>query len=138
MNILIKDVYTPDALALLQTKEDVNLTLSYNLQLNEAELDETDILLIRSRTKLSKEVLAKAKKLEFIVTATSGYDHIDLEYCRQNQIKVAHTPDANRDSAAELAIMLMLNCIRHSRDALTSIKATRCPEKPWASSGWVG
>lgn len=122
MNILIKDVYTPDALALLQTKEDVNLTLSYNLQLNEAELDETDILLIRSRTKLSKEILAKAKKLEFIVTATSGYDHIDLEYCRQNQIKVAHTPDANRDSAAELAIMLMLNCIRHSRDALTSIK----------------
>ena len=123
MNILIKDVYTQDPLVLLETREDVNFTWSEDFQLTDAELEETDILLIRSRTKLSKDVLEKAKKLRLIVTATSGYDHIDLEYCKQNQIKVAHTPDANRDSAAELTLMLMLNCIRHSHEALQAIMA---------------
>ena len=81
MNILIKDVYAQDPLVLLETREDVNFTWSEDFQLTDAELEETDILLIRSRTKLSKDVLEKAKKLRLIVTATSGYDHIDLEYC---------------------------------------------------------
>ena len=121
MNILIKDHYTEEAVDLLKTKRDVNLICSQDLELNDLEWAETDILLVRSRTNLKKDNLTRAGKLKLIVTATSGYDHIDLEYCRQHQIKVAHTPEANRDSAAELAVLLMLNCIRHGREALQAI-----------------
>ncbi|MBT5872995.1 MAG: phosphoglycerate dehydrogenase [Candidatus Latescibacteria bacterium] len=123
MNILVKDHYCGEALARLNEIEDIRLTHSTDLQLSDTELEETEILLIRSGTKLPQEVLAKTERLRFIVTATSGFDHIDLVYCEHARIKVAHTPDANRDGVAELTMMLMLNSIRHSRESSQSIEA---------------
>lgn len=121
MNILIKDHYTEEALDLLKAKEDTQLFRSDDLAFNDPNREEIDILLIRSRTKLSADLLSSAPQLQLIVTATSGYDHIDLAYCKAHRIKVAHTPEANRDSAAELAVMLMLNSLRHGRSALEAI-----------------
>ncbi len=123
MNILVKDNYCHEALALLNSIEDVQVCHSMDLQLNEQEIEETEILLIRSGTKLRQEVLSKTEKLRFIVTATSGFDHIDLDYCERARIKVAHTPDANRDGVAELAMMLMLTSIRHVRESSQAIES---------------
>lgn len=122
MKVLIKDSFSEGALALLKTNSQLKVSQSRQLQLSDTELENAEILLIRSRTKLPQEILEKARQLKFIITATSGFDHIDLDYCKAHNIKVAHTPDANRDSAAELTMMHMLNCMRHSSEAMTAIQ----------------
>ncbi len=76
------------------------------------ELKDAKALIIRSRTKITKELLDAAPELELIITSTSGYDHIDLEQTSSRNIKVSYTPEANSQSAAEMAILLMLACAR--------------------------
>jgi D-3-phosphoglycerate dehydrogenase len=76
------------------------------------ELENVKHLIVRSRTKITKEFLDTAPSLELIVTSTSGYDHIDFEETTKRNIKVSYTPEANAQSTAELTILLMLSCAR--------------------------
>jgi Phosphoglycerate dehydrogenase and related dehydrogenases len=59
-----------------------------------------DALIIRTRTICNKELL-EGSKVQFIATATIGYDHIDTEYCRQNGIFWANAPGSNSSSVAQ-------------------------------------
>ena len=58
------------------------------------------------------ELLSTAKYLRVISRMGVGYDNIDLDYCRNNNITVTYTPDAPSGSVAELTIAQMLNLIR--------------------------
>jgi D-3-phosphoglycerate dehydrogenase / 2-oxoglutarate reductase len=58
-------------------------------------------LLIRSGTKVNKKLLNEMPKLRVVISATSGFDHIDLKECNSRGITVMHTPHANVQSAAE-------------------------------------
>jgi D-3-phosphoglycerate dehydrogenase len=87
------------------------------------ELAETEILVIRSRTKIDKELLANAPKLKMVVTATSGFDHIDLVETSARDLKVMFTPNANAASAAELTWALVLACARRVTEAHRAVKA---------------
>lgn len=69
-------------------------------------------LLIRSGTKIEPILLGKLPQLKVIITATSGFDHIDLKACEKKNIVVMHTPNANAISAAELTWMLILSSQR--------------------------
>jgi D-3-phosphoglycerate dehydrogenase len=51
-------------------------------------IHEIDILFIRLGIFLDKSILQKAKQLKYICTPTTGLDHIDIEYCRLNNIQV--------------------------------------------------
>ena len=51
-------------------------------------VSDADALIIRTRTRCDKALL-EGSKVEFIATATIGFDHIDLEYCREHNIEVA-------------------------------------------------
>ncbi|MBR6496604.1 MAG: 4-phosphoerythronate dehydrogenase, partial [Rikenellaceae bacterium] len=55
---------------------------------------ESDALLIRTRTRCD-EVLLEGSRVKTIATATIGTDHIDLEYCRQKDIKVISAAGCN-------------------------------------------
>tara|TARA_A100001015_G_scaffold269533_1_gene321291 strand:- start:2868 stop:3803 length:936 start_codon:yes stop_codon:yes gene_type:complete len=66
---------------------------------------------------LNKKTLSVYNKLEYIVTFTTGLNHIDLEYCKKNKIKIISLRNIkqkiqNISSTAELAIALMLNLLR--------------------------
>lgn len=76
------------------------------------ELAGVEALIIRSRTKITKEFLDTCPDVKLIVTSTSGYDHIDFDETIKRNIKVSYTPEANAQSTAELAILLMLSCAR--------------------------
>lgn len=54
----------------------------------------------------------KSMGVEYLVTRTIGYDHIDIPAARELGIKVANTP-YSPDGVAEYAVMLMLMCIRN-------------------------
>ena len=77
-------------------------------------LKEFDGVVIRSATKLTKEVIEKEAggKLKLIVRAGVGVDNIDLQAARDNGIEVKNTPKASSNSVAELAIAHMFAVAR--------------------------
>jgi D-3-phosphoglycerate dehydrogenase / 2-oxoglutarate reductase len=72
------------------------------------DLAQADAVLIRSKVRIDAEFLEKAPKVKLIVSATSGFDHIDWKACRSRGVICAHTPEANAQSTAELTMTLML------------------------------
>jgi D-3-phosphoglycerate dehydrogenase / 2-oxoglutarate reductase len=73
-----------------------------------------DCVLIRSATKITRDVLEKASKgkLKLIVRAGVGVDNIDLEAARDYGIAVRNTPNSSSNSVAELAIAHMFSVAR--------------------------
>ena len=73
-----------------------------------------DILIIRSATKVDKELIdmAKGTNLKLIIRAGVGLDNIDVEYAQKNRIMVKNTPNASSNSVAELVLGHMLGLSR--------------------------
>ncbi|GIX77711.1 hypothetical protein CEXT_413171 [Caerostris extrusa] len=65
---------------------------------------------------------AAGSSLKVIATMSVGYDHIDLNTCKEKNIKVSNTPDVSSDSVAEWTVTLMLCAGRNFLEAATSIK----------------
>ena len=74
------------------------------------EVADADVLIIRTRTRCN-EALLRGSKVKMIATATIGFDHIDLDYCRRHDIKVVTAAGSNAAGvlqwvAAALAMLL--------------------------------
>ena len=78
-----------------------------------ALLPRIDGLIIRSATTINAELLALAPNLKIVIRAGEGTDNIDKNLCAEKGIKVANTPGANNNSAAEQAVALMMACLRN-------------------------
>ena len=78
----------------------------YNKDVLGTTLKEFDILVIRSATKVTADILDEAEggKLKLIIRAGVGIDNIDVPYATKKGIVVKNTPNASSDSVAELAI----------------------------------
>lgn len=61
---------------------------------------------------LNKNVLSKAKKLKVISKYGVGTDNIDMQYAKENNIKVTRTVGANTNAVADYAFALMMACAR--------------------------
>lgn len=121
--VLITDRFSLDALAFLRTKNELEIKTSRSPDPLAEEMASANALIIRSRTKITEDLLSQAPHLELIITATSGFDHIDLDATRSKEIPVLYTPDANAASAAELTWALVLACARKIPAAHQAIKA---------------
>ncbi len=113
LNILITDELTTSALLKLRQIPKSNIVLTERYP-EENKLRDADILIIRSRTTVDEALLTKAPNLKFIVTATSGTDHIDFSGCEKRGIKIQSTPEAQSQSAAEMTLFLMLSTLRRA------------------------
>jgi len=94
---------------------------------------DAEIVLIRSDTHLTKELIAISKNLKIIGRAGVGTDNIDLVEASKRNIHVTNTPEANVISAAELAVGLIISAARNITIANNSVK-----EKDWERSQFVG
>lgn len=114
IRILTNDGLENDAIKALEKAgiEVVNDHIEQD-KLGEA-LKEFDAVVIRSATKLTKEVIEAEKggKLKLIVRAGVGVDNIDLVAAKENGITVKNTPNASSNSVAELAIAHMFAVAR--------------------------
>lgn len=70
-------------------------------------ISNTDVLLVRSITPVDSDLLADSK-VRFVATATIGFDHIDIDFLRRNNIGFASAPGSNANSAAEYVIAGLL------------------------------
>ncbi len=92
------------------------------------DLESAEILLIRSRTRVDQSLLQKAPRLKLVITATSGFDHIDWRECQKRQIVSVHCPNANAQATAELTFTLMLACERKLVEARRNVRENRWRE----------
>lgn len=112
MKILVLDRYPEEALSPLKKIPGAEIIQQQNPTPTTEHLSSVEAMLIRSRTLINIELLRKTPQLKVVVTATSGFNHIDVQECKRRDIKVFYTPEANAQSAAEMTILLMLNCLR--------------------------
>lgn len=119
MKILVLENYALSAVARLQAHKDAEISQ------NPTDLSGADILLIRSRTRIDEDLLAKAPRLKLVVTATSGFDHIDWRACRSRGVVCAHTPNANAQATAELTFTLLLATERKLIEARRNVRENR-------------
>jgi D-3-phosphoglycerate dehydrogenase len=89
-----------------------------------AEIAGFDALVVRSATKVTREVLeAGAKgKLKIVGRAGVGFDNIDVEAASDFGIVVKSAPSGNTNAVAELTLALMLNVARHIPQAHQSLQ----------------
>jgi len=98
-----------------------------------AQIGEFDALIVRSSTKVTREVVESGVKgnLKIVARAGIGYDNIDTVAASENGIVVKNAPWSNINATAELALALMLNAARNIPQAHSSLKHAIWSKKPF-------
>ncbi len=85
-------------------------------EINKDTVNDADALIVRTRTKCNKALL-EGSKVKFIATATIGFDHIDTQFCKQNNIRWTNAPGCNSGSVMQyVASVLVRLSLLHDFD----------------------
>jgi D-3-phosphoglycerate dehydrogenase len=95
-------------------------------------IDQVDGLAIRSMTKVTADVIAKATNLRVIGRAGIGVDNVDVNAATARGIAVLNTPEGNNITTAEHAIALLVSLARHIPQATASMKAGKWEKKKFS------
>lgn len=76
------------------------------------EIPDANILILRSRTKLTEDVLSQAKNLKIIARAGIGTDNIDMSFAKSANIQVITAAGSSTASVAELNVALAIDLSR--------------------------
>lgn len=113
LRVLVTDPLDDLFLEILRSK---GLEVDYRPGLSRGELlaviDRYDALVVRSRTRVDREVLAKGRSLKVVARAGVGLDNIDVDAARELGIRVVNAPAAATQSVAELTIALLIAASR--------------------------
>ncbi len=97
-----------------------------------------DALIVRGRTKVTKEVLETAKNLKVVGRAGVGVDNIDLTAAKSMGIKVVNSPTATTNAVAEHSLALMLSLVRKIPQGDASMKSGKWEKKILKGSELAG
>ena len=131
MKILVCDGLHDSGLDLLRSTEgmEVDAPDQWSMEEIASQLPEYDAMVVRSRTKVTEDMLRNARRLKVIGRAGTGVDNIDIEAASVRGILVINTPGANSMAAAEHTMALMLALARHVPQATQSIREGRWEKK---------
>jgi D-3-phosphoglycerate dehydrogenase len=125
ISILIKDKVDPLLIAELQKSGFIIRIGKSEPEAIFQEVKENEILIVRSATRVTKEVIDSALQtgmLKLIIRAGVGVDNIAVDYAQERGIKVTNTPEASSLSVAELALAHMLVLARKMVPANLTMK----------------
>lgn len=133
--IVVADGFNKDLFKKLQSVSEFEVHPSPKITQDELQelLPKINGLVIRSASKVTRETLEKAPNLQYVIRAGEGTDNIDKVACGEKGVKVSNTPGANSNSAAELAISLMMTVLRKTALAHHSMKSGK-----WEKSLFAG
>ncbi len=130
MKVLICDKISKDAIEKMREKGaqvDDKSGISYEELLS--IIEDYDAIVVRSATKVKREVIEKGKNLKLIVRGGVGVDNIDIEAAVEKGIEVLNTPKASTDSVAELTIGFLFALARKIPQANISMKEGKWEKK---------
>ena len=102
---------------LLENNIDVDVKTDFTFDELIEKIPSYDGLIVRSATKVTKEIIENAKKLKLIGRAGAGVDNIDLPAAKENNIIVMNTPGGNTNATAEHTLALLLSLSRRIPNA---------------------
>ena len=116
MKILITEFMESTSVEILRRSFDVTVDKSLSLNHNELKkiISNFDVLIVRNKTQVNKEILENALSLKFIGRLGVGLDNIDAEYCKNNNIHVQPATGMNADSVAEYVINSTLSLLKNA------------------------
>jgi len=100
MKILLSDAFDPSLPDRLKKFGEVTD--------DKSQLAQCEVVLIRSKTKATKEYIDSAPKLKMIIRGGVGLDNVDQAYAKEKGIKVLNTPTASSVAVAELTMALLV------------------------------
>lgn len=135
MKILISDAMSDEGVRFLEQEDPFEVANRPGLPPAELlkEVADASGLIVRSKTKVTAEVIEAARKLRVIGRAGAGVDNIDLEAATRRGIVVMNTPGGNSVSAGEHAFALLAALARKIPFAHASLKSGQ-----WNKSAFMG
>ena len=130
IRVHVNDPLDEEAMELLRSKKKLEVT-SEHLEKDDLIkiMPEIEVLVVRSATKVTADVIEAGKKLKIIARAGVGLDNIDLGKAKEKGIKVLNTPGASAASVAELTIGMMFALSRHIVRGTIDLKEGRWTKK---------
>jgi D-3-phosphoglycerate dehydrogenase len=130
MKILVCDPIAEDGVAILKNGGvDVDVKTGMPPDELKKAVSGYDALVVRSETKVTRDILEATSHLQVVGRAGVGVDNIDLEAATERGVVVVNAPTGNTTSAAEHAIALMFSLSRHIPAANASLKDGRWDRK---------
>jgi len=131
VKVLVSDNLAVEGIELLKESPDITVDVKPKLELQEliSQIGKYDALVVRSATKVTREVIDAAKNLKVIGRAGVGVDNIDVESASKRGILVMNTPGGNTISAAEHTMSMLLALSRCIPQANISLKSRQWEKK---------
>lgn len=133
--VLIADPLSEEGIEPLYNTDDVKVDIKTSLSKEELlnSIDQYDALLVRSQTQVTKEVIAKGKRLRVIGRAGVGVDNIDIEAATEHGVVVVNAPNGNMNAAAEHTLAMIMSLARNIPQAFHALK-----NHVWDRSTYMG
>src|SRR5437588_151066 len=133
--VLVTDTLADSGLEILRAASDVDLDYRPGLKGEELlrAVTESDALITRSGTAVTRELVNAGKRLRIIGRAGVGLDNVDVEACTERGILVINAPTANILSATEHTMAMLLALCRNIPEAHASVKRGE-----WVRSKFMG
>jgi D-3-phosphoglycerate dehydrogenase len=133
MKVLISDKLNEQAVDILKEQ---GLEVDVDTELTPEQLKEKikdyDALIVRSKTKVTKDIIDSADRLKAVGRAGVGVDNIDIPAATEKGIVVMNAPAGNTLSAAEHAIAMLFAISRNVPQAHYALKCKRWEKKKYA------
>ncbi|NOX96733.1 MAG: phosphoglycerate dehydrogenase [Nitrospirae bacterium] len=131
MKILVSDPLAEEGLEILRKEKDIEVEVAVKLPLEELKekIKDAEALIIRSGTKVTRDLINAAKNLKVVGRAGVGVDNVDVEAATENGIIVMNSPGANTISTAEHTVALLLALSRNIPHAYISLKEGKWDRK---------
>lgn len=124
MKILANDGISYDAIKLLES-HNFSVNTKNIKQENLIEFinnEKIEIILVRSATKIRKDLIDKCPSIKLIGRGGVGMDNIDVDYAKSSGIYVINTPNASSISVAELVFAHIYSTVRYLYDSNSNMK----------------
>src|SRR5207302_8138651 len=121
MKILVPESPSQEGLDKLRTETEVEARKLSREELLEA-IGDFDALIVRSATRVDRELLERATSLKVVGRAGVGLDNIDVAAATRLGIQVVNAPTSNVLSAAEHTLSALLSLARHIPAAAASLR----------------
>ena len=87
--------------------------LTEKTELTDEEYDNTEILSVFIHSQINERVINKFKNLRMIVTRSTGYNHIDIDACREKNIAVINVEKYGEETVAQYTIGMLIALVRN-------------------------
>lgn len=91
---------------------------------------DAEILLV-NKVKLTREVLEKLPRLQYVGVLATGYDNVDCAAAREKGVVVTNVPGYSTDSVAQLVFALLLELCHRTGHHSDTVKAGRWANQPY-------